>query len=314
MKLLLTLRDVLIYLIFLLLSVPFRLLPYPQALKLGTRVARALFPLFPKYRVIALDNISHAFPEKSEEERLQILNDHLDHLGYLIADTFWKSRMNQKWFEKYVRYAPGAKELEERLLRAANEQRGFILVTGHIGTWENIAQFVGYRMKAAIVYKTIRNRFLDHWFRKHRGALGTGLYTMEETPALVRYLKKGGVIALASDQNAGGAGVFIDFLNRPASTYRGPATIAYMTGAPIVFITLIHRGDGTVVLDYEDLGALNRKDFASKDEAIRAGTQRWVEALEKAVRKTPGQYFWVHRRWKTTPAMMEALKSRSQQS
>lgn len=310
MKILITLRDLFIYLFFLWLSVPFRLLPYPQALRLGTLVVRALFPLFPKYRRIALDNISHAFPELSSSEHERILDEHLNHLGYLIADTFWKSRMNQRWFEKYVRYAPGAEETERRLLEEARQKRGFILVSGHLGTWEDIAQFVGYRMNGAIVYKTIRNRFLDNWFKRHRGSLGTGLYTMEETSSLVRYLKQGGVIGLASDQNAGGAGIFIDFLNRPASTYKGPATIAYLTGAPIIFITLIHRGDGTVALDFEDLGPLRKEDFSDKEEAIRVGTERWVKALEKAVRKTPGQYFWVHRRWKTTPAMMEALKKK----
>jgi KDO2-lipid IV(A) lauroyltransferase len=309
MKIFYSLRDFLIYVFFLCLSVPFRLLPYPQALKLGTLVVRTLFPLFPKYRRIALENISHAFPELNSREHQQILDEHLHHLGYLIADTFWKSRMNQRWFTRYVRYAPGAEETERRLIDQARRKSGFILITGHLGTWEDIAQFVGYRMNGAIVYKTIRNRFLDNWFRKHRSRLGTGVFTMEETPLLVKYLKQGGVIALASDQNAGTSGIFIDFLNRPASTYKGPATIAYLTGAPMIFISLIHRGDGTVILDFEDLGTLKKEDFSSKEEAIRVGTERWVRTLEKFIRKTPGQYFWVHRRWKTTPAMLESTKS-----
>ncbi|MBW7857382.1 MAG: lauroyl acyltransferase [Leptonema sp. (in: Bacteria)] len=306
-----TIRDFLIYVFVLILSIPFRLLSYPKALKLGTKVVRLLFPLFPKYRRIALENISKAFPEKNESELQEIFNDHLDHLGYLLADTFWKSKMTQKWFDKYVEYEPGSLEVEQEMVEQVKQTKvGFILVSGHIGTWENIVQFVGYRMHGSAVYKKIKNRFLDRWVEKQRGQFGTKMFTMDETGPLIKYLKQGGVAGLAADQNAGGAGIFIDFLNRPASTYRGPATIAYLTGAPIVFITLIHRGNGFMDLYLENLGSILKSDFPDKELAIREGTERWVKALERSIQKTPGQYFWVHRRWKTTPEMMEKLKAK----
>jgi len=320
-----TIRDFLIYLIFLGLSIPFRILSYPGALKLGTFIVRLLFPLFPKYRRIALENIAYAFPDTESvnaaqpdtkpvitERHQQIFDEHLNHLGYLIADTFWKSRMNQEWFEKYVRYEPGAKEIEDNLIRRIESGKGFILVSGHIGTWENIVQFVGYRLHGAVLYKRIKNRFLDQWFEKQRGILGTKIYPMEETGSLIRYLRQGGVIGLAADQNAGGAGIFVDFLNRPASTYKGPATIALLAKTPLIFITLIHKGDGTVFLDFEDLGIIEAiaQLQDDKEAAIAKITHLWVNALERAIHKTPGQYFWVHRRWKTTPAMMKELKSK----
>jgi KDO2-lipid IV(A) lauroyltransferase len=37
-------------------------------------------------------------------------------------------------------------------------------------------------------------------------------------------------------------------------------------------------------------------------EAVRDLTQRYTAVLEKYVRAHPGQYFWMHRRWKTKPA------------
>jgi KDO2-lipid IV(A) lauroyltransferase len=37
-------------------------------------------------------------------------------------------------------------------------------------------------------------------------------------------------------------------------------------------------------------------------EAVRDLTQRYTAVLEKYVRAYPGQYFWMHRRWKTKPA------------
>ena len=304
-----TIRDFIIYVIVLALSIPFRLLSYPKALRLGIKVVRLLFPLFPKYRRIAIENISKAFPEKSINDHEIIFSNNFDHLGFLVADTFWKPKMTQDWFDQYVKYEPGSLQVEQEMIEYANRNKvGFILVSGHIGTWENIVQFVGYRMHGAVIFKKIKNRFLDRWVEKNRNKFGTVTFPMEETGSLIKYLKQGGVAGLAADQNAGGAGIFIDFLNRPASTYRGPATIAYLTGAPLVFITLIHRGNGYMDLYLENLGSIDKSHFQDKESAIKEGTQLWVNALERAIKRTPGQYFWVHRRWKTTPEMMEKLK------
>ena len=40
---------------------------------------------------------------------------------------------------------------------------------------------------------------------------------------------------------------------------------------------------------------------ANSDDPIREITQRYTAALERLVRRSPEQYFWVHRRWKSVP-------------
>jgi Kdo2-lipid IVA lauroyltransferase/acyltransferase len=36
-------------------------------------------------------------------------------------------------------------------------------------------------------------------------------------------------------------------------------------------------------------------------DPVREITQRYTMALERAIRRAPEQYFWVHRRWKSEP-------------
>jgi len=47
--------------------------------------------------------------------------------------------------------------------------------------------------------------------------------------------------------------------------------------------------------------AILPEDYADNPEAVRAITQRFTKAVERKVRSYPGQYFWLHRRWKHQP-------------
>ncbi len=42
-------------------------------------------------------------------------------------------------------------------------------------------------------------------------------------------------------------------------------------------------------------------DWKSQDDPLRYITQRYTKGIEDFVRTDPGQYLWVHRRWKTRP-------------
>ncbi len=42
-------------------------------------------------------------------------------------------------------------------------------------------------------------------------------------------------------------------------------------------------------------------DWQNQPDPLRYITQRYSKAIEEFVRQDPGQYWWVHRRWKTRP-------------
>lgn len=303
-------RDTLLYLILRGLALPFLALSYPGALRLGVAIARLLFPLFPKYRRIALDNISHAFPEETADWHEDVLKRHIDYLGRLLADVCWKPRMNRRWSERFVRYEDSSLDVQTAFLEsAARTGTGIILVSGHIGTWENVPQFGGPIYHGAAIYKKVKNPYVDRWILRERCRTGTAFFPMDATHSILKELKSGRVVMMAADQNAGSSGILVDFLHRPASTYRGPAFLAALTGAPLYFVAMLHGKDGLLHLHLEELGPVDPAHSGTAEAAVRAGTERWVRRLEDWVRRYPEQYFWVHRRWKTTPEMMERMKA-----
>ena len=124
---------------------------------------------------------------------------------------------------------------------------------------------------------------------------------MEDSPQVVKMLKNGYWVGFGSDQNAGKAGIFVDFLNRKASTFQGPALMAYLTGSKMLVYSTLSGENGKVIIRVNDLGIINKKDYPDRDTAIRAYTEKWTKTLESEVRQFPDQYFWVHRRWRTKP-------------
>jgi KDO2-lipid IV(A) lauroyltransferase len=85
-----------------------------------------------------------------------------------------------------------------------------------------------------------------------------------------------------------GAGVPIDFLGQPAPTLTSAADIALRTGALMIPFFGLRRGDGFACVFDTPI------PHSDPEEMMRAATR----ALEQRIAEDPGQWFWIHRRWK----------------
>lgn len=116
---------------------------------------------------------------------------------------------------------------------------------------------------------------------------------------LVDLLEEGAMVALLPDQNAKKHGVRVDFLGRPASTFKGPAVLHLLTGAALVVGVderlaadpRRHKAHLVFLPPCEETG--------DRDTDIRAITQRMSDAMGELIRRNPSQYFWFHKRWGT---------------
>jgi len=113
-------------------------------------------------------------------------------------------------------------------------------------------------------------------------------------------LEQKGVVGFIADQNAGPKGVFVDFFGRKASTYKSIALLAMQYNVPVVIGYARRLGDQfRFRMATQDI--IHPEDWNAQPEPMRYITQRYTTAIENIVRKDPGQYLWVHRRWKTRP-------------
>ena len=107
--------------------------------------------------------------------------------------------------------------------------------------------------------------------------------------------------ALGFDQDAGSDGVFVDFLGRPASVFRGTAYLAYRLGCPIIVGHIIRRADGKHHVTFEQ--PITADPAWDEATAVSHMTEAHVRILERVIRTAPEHYWWLHRRWKTRPAL-----------
>ncbi len=299
--------NFILYLIFLTLSIPFRIVSYTIAQKLGYFITVLFFKTFKRYPKIIHNNLEFAFPEKDSDFYKNIYKKNIIFTGKLLADTFCKFKMDSNWFQKRILKNQETLTIEKEIENKIKNKEPVILISGHLGSWENLAQYLGFRFypNTAIIYKSIKNPYVDKWFYKARSKTGAKLFSMEDSLSAIKFLQEGKLLAIAPDQNAGSAGILIDFLNRPASTYKGPAFIGLLSKAHLYFVTLLHNDKANMQLIYKYIGKIEEDSKNQKEKYIKIWTAKWVKTLEAFIKQYPEQYFWVHQRWKTTPEIMK---------
>jgi KDO2-lipid IV(A) lauroyltransferase len=113
-------------------------------------------------------------------------------------------------------------------------------------------------------------------------------------------LRKGEHVGFIADQNAGDWGLFVPFLGRMASTYKSTGLLAMRYRMPII-LSFARRIDEQFRYEVEFIDCITPADWADRDDPLFYVTARVNHAIERMIRLAPGQYLWVHRRWKSRP-------------
>lgn len=269
-----------------------RLLPPPAACSVMEQVGRAGQVVLRRRRAIVRDQLAAALPELSAEETGRLAGEIFAHLGRTAGEVFGP---DDPRLLMAVEVDPGWEILD----RALAGGRGAIAVTGHIGNFELGGALLARRYRLLDVVKTQRNPLFDAYLERQRSARGIRTVPMASSAkAVLAHLRRGGLVTLLVDQDAGAAGATVDFLGRPASTWTGAARISLRTGCPVVPLAMRRIAPGRHVLHIRE--ALTPPARSARIESVQVieFTRRISAAVERFVREEPRQWFWVHRRWK----------------
>lgn len=251
----------------------------------------------------AKGNIRQAFPGLAESEVERIAIASIQYMFRLfLVDAMAMPRLVNPWnWHEHV-------ELDEfhdgaRLLVS---DRPVLLVTGHNGNWELLGftlAALGFPLTA--LARPVDNPLLYRWVLGLREARGLRVLTKwGATDRIVSMIESADPgdrrVAFIADQNAGDGGLFVPWFGRLASSYKSIGLLAMKYDLPIVVGTARRLGD-RFKYRIELVDQFGPEDWADFPDPLFYITARFNRGLENIVRRTPEQYLWIHRRWKSRP-------------
>lgn len=269
-------------LIGLALALPYRL----RVPLVGWLMRRVIGPVA-GYARRARENLALVWPDLTPDEREAIAAAALDNAGRTLIENY----STRDFLARAAAIEPEGPGYAA-LIAARNAGRPVILVSGHFGNYEAArAALVARGFQIGGLYRNLSNRYFNAHYVRTMQAFGGPVFPQGRsgTAGFVRHLKAGGQLVLLFDQDVGGAPV-LPFLGQPARTALSAAQLALRLKADLIPFFAIRQPDG--------LGFRVELDAPIPHEAPEAMMQAVTAALEIRIRAHPGQWFWIHRRWK----------------
>ena len=288
------LRQQLEYLAFRLVRAVCTLLPESLAIRLGATLG-FLAGSFLRFRRVDVDrHLEWCFPDRTVAWRRKVARGSYAHLGREGVVLF----RSRGWSTEQILERTRVVGFQD-FRRAAYSGTGVVLLTGHLGSWDIGGASIAARgVPLDVIGKGMTNRQFEKDLFEARERIGMHVIEAGEASiGALRSLRRGRVVALLGDQSAHRGGVLVPFFGRSASTPRGPALFSIRSGAS-VFVAFAIRDRGW---EHRYTVTFHSLPFASTDD-LNQDTLLLLEGynalLEAAVRATPEQYLWQHRRWK----------------
>jgi len=266
-------------------------LPLPLWRTLAALLALVLLLLARRRRQIAQRNLLLCFPEATPWQRRRWLWQAFLHLTQSLLDRVWLWHGSAALIRQRVQL-----EDPQRLLEHPGPMVFFAPhFSGLDACWTRITLEV--ERPWITVYSPQKRPWLERWVNQGRGRFGAPrLYSRRESiRPVLRGLHDGAALMLLPDMDLGpNNAVFVPFFGVPAATVTALSRYASAAQAPVASL-ICRLTPGGYRLEVSPPWP----DFPSGDEA--ADAQRMNAVLEQAVRQTPGQYHWLHRRFKSRP-------------
>lgn len=267
----------------------FATLPVDWASAVGGRIARAVGPHVGASRV-ARRNLARTFPDLPPARIEAILAEVWENLGRVVGEfphVYWLIR-NRVEVEGL-----------EHLHAMRDDGRPGVFVSAHFGNWE-LAGAMACRegLPITLIYRAANNPWVEDLYRRGRADAAAGGQIQKGAQGArqaLDVLRKGGHLGMLVDQKMND-GIEVPFFGRPAMTAPAAARFALKYRCPLV-AARVQRLDGARFrMTFAPPLPLPDSGDAHADTLAVMATLNGM--IEDWIRAAPGQWLWLHRRWK----------------
>lgn len=265
----------------------------PQCVQraLGKMLGMSLYYALPERRRIVRTNIRLCFPELTPAEQKQLCKDIFRNNGIGAFETAMAWWTPAEQFKDRIIFK-GREHLEAALA----EGNGVLLLGAHFSTLDLGGLLFSQFYPVDAMYRKHNNPLMEKIITQGRVRYFGQSIERSDLRSVIRALRKNHIIWYAPDQDFGRkTSVFAPFFGVQAATITATARLAKLNKSPVLMLAQHRLPDNRYELE---LFPVVTPFPTGDDEADAAAINA---EIEKAIRKDPAQYMWVHRRFKTRP-------------
>lgn len=267
-------------------------LPYRWQVAMGRALGRIALPFSHHRRHITETNLTLCFPTLSKHELKRLLRGCFESAGIGIFETAMAWWMPTHRVKKLFSLE-GLDQLEKVL----DKKQGALILAGHFTTLELGGRILAIHKPYNVVYRKHKNPVFEWIMCNARENRLDQAIQRDDVRQFVRSLKKNIPIFYAPDQDYGRKhSLFVPFFGVSAATITSTARIAKMANTSVLPYFVHRRKDG---LGYTATMHPPLENYPTDDpyqDALRIN-----QIIEQEILKSPEQYLWQHRRFKTRP-------------
>ncbi len=263
------------------------LLPLSWVAEAGRLAGGVAALILAKRRLVVARNLRIAFADERTPEELRALTREVfKRSGANLLCSLRTAEMGERSLARALLVR------DEIVFREAVARgKGVVMVLAHMGNWEALAQWfpklLPSGVQGATVYRPLNNPIMNARVVAARARRGISLFSKDDNPlGMAGFLRRGGVLGVLADQRAGTIGELVPFFGRLTSCTPIPAILARRTGAAVVGVSLRTVGAGRWEMGFHAM---------EPGEPTTAGVMR---LLERMMRVSPADVFWLQDRWK----------------
>ena len=236
----------------------------------------------------AYNNIKNVMPEKNEKEITKIIKDMWENLGKVAGEYPHLSKISPEKNNKIQIYG------KKHLLLVKKTKTPAIFFSGHLANWEilpNVAIKNGVPVLS--IFRRPNNPFINFLIKYIRSNLPMAPKGKEGARQLIYSLKKGRSIGLVIDQKMND-GIEVPFFNKPAMTSDALAQLCLRIKSLVIPVEVERMKNTNFKITFHNPLKITKN--GQKKTPLQIMTEVNL-IMEKWIRKNPGQWLWLHRRW-----------------
>ena len=266
------------------------LIPFSTQVIIGKFIGKVIYPFMTKWRSTAYANISHCFPEKKQTQVITLVKQHFAAIGISLFETANAYYASDKKIIKLL-----TTKNEHFFKDALKQEGGIILLCAHFMPLMLGSRALLINHTIANIYRPQNNKLFDQAMVKGYKNHGAVMIKSTDTRSIVKAINNSLPIWYAPDQDLGEKNsVFALLFGIPTATASATARLAKNNNTRVIPYSFIRTKKGYEMSFEEPL-----QNFPSNNPVDDATTTNMI--LEKQIKKTPEQYLWIHRRFKTRP-------------